>query len=119
MMANGIVAVVDDTIAILNLMTLLLGAAGFVVRTYTSPYALLDDDGCQPDCLIIDQQMPGMTGLEVVARWRQAGITVPVLLMSGLLSDDILAHAADLKIDLVLEKPLDIDVLLKFAARHC
>lgn len=119
MMADGIVAVVDDSIAILNLMTRLLGAAGFVVHTYTSPLALLNDEGRRPDCLIIDQQMPGMSGLELVAQWRQAGITLPVLLMSGLLSDEILGRAADLNIDLVLEKPLEIDVLLEFAARHC
>lgn len=118
-MGGGIVAVVDDSSAIRNLMRTLLGAAGYEVHAYASPYSLLDDCDIPPDCLIVDQKMPDMTGLELVARLREAGSTIPVLLISGLPASEFTERAADLDIDLVLEKPLEIEVLLQFAAEHC
>lgn len=116
---SGVVAVVDDNAALLKSMQFLLGIEGHTVVAYSSAAAFLDDQATTPACLIVDQQMPGMTGLELVARLRQSGNALPVLLMSGLLSSQIVVQAADLGIAQVLDKPPPPEVLLQFVAAYC
>jgi len=41
-----------------------------------------------PDVLILDIMMPGMQGDELAARVRDAGITCPVIILTGLLSPE-------------------------------
>ena len=118
-MSGGVVAVVDDNTALLKSMQFLLRIEGHTVIAYSSAAAFLDDRATKLACLIVDQQMPGMTGLELVARLRQAGNPLPVLLMSGLVSSEIVIKAADLGIAEVLDKPPPLDVLLQFVATHC
>lgn len=109
----------DDNTALLHSLKFLLGTEGYVVVAHASALAFLDDRATQPGCLIVDQQMPGMTGLELVARLRAAGTRIPVLLMTGLLSSDMAARAAQLGIEKVLEKPPEPDALLKFVSDYC
>jgi len=115
---SGAVAVVDDNIALLDSMKFLLATEGYDVVVHGSPAAFLEHSATGLACLIVDQQMPGMKGLELVARLRQDGNHIPVLLMSGLLSTDILAHAARLGVNMVLEKPPEEKDLLRFVRSH-
>ena len=39
--------------------------------------------GFQPDVILTDMMMPGMSGADLLDALRQAGVTVPVILMSG------------------------------------
>ena len=55
--------------------------------------------------------MPRMTGLELTARLRAAGVKAPVLLITSFPSPAIIARAAEIGIEQVLEKP-DIAVEL-------
>ncbi len=91
--------------------------AGFDVRSYTSALA------CLPEAarwrwryLVIDQHMPAITGLELVARLRGLGNRVPTLLITGSPSDDLIDRAAALGVDAVLEKPLTNGELLRYLA---
>lgn len=115
---TGPVAVVDDDIAVLDSLRVLLEATGHRVAVYASAAAFLAAGGTWPACLILDHQMPEMTGLELAARLRQDGARVPVLLVTGALSLTIVARAAELGIERVLEKPLDEGDLLSFVAAH-
>ena len=117
-MDGGIVALVDDYAAMLDSLRSLLEVEGFAVVAYASPTAFLADRSLRPACLIVDQQMPELTGLDLVAQLRREGSSIPVLLMSGLLPDDIARRAADLGIETVLAKPLDEDALLRFVRSH-
>lgn len=78
--------------------------AGYSVVAYASAAAFLNDRENQATCLIIDQHM---TGLELVSRLRSDGTALPVLLITGSPSPAILAGAAQLGVEKVLEKPLD------------
>ena len=65
-----------------------------------------------PDCLIVDLQMPEMTGLELQAELTQAGARIPTIVITahhdaGLRERCLTAGAAD-----YLVKPLDDVVLL-------
>jgi two-component system response regulator FixJ len=111
---SGIVAIVDDDLAVLDSLKFLLEVVGYRVSTYASANAFLSDGARNPACLIIDQHMPGMTGLELAQRLRDEGTSLPILLITGSPSPAIVARAAQLGIVNVLEKPPEEADLLNF-----
>jgi FixJ family two-component response regulator len=119
MMGGSVVAIVDDNTALLHSLTFLLGTEGYQVVAHASAGSFLNDRATQPACLIVDQQMPGMTGLELVAGLRKAGTRIPVLLMTGLPRGEMIARAAQLGIETVLEKPAEPAAILSFVNEHC
>ncbi len=64
--------------------------------------------------MVIDQHMPQLSGLELVATLQRRGKNVPTLLITGSLTPDMLVRAAELGITRVLEKPPSEDDLLAF-----
>jgi FixJ family two-component response regulator len=103
--SDPIVAVVDDDAAVRNSLKFSLEIEGFAVRTYASGEELLGSPGlssCQ--CVIVDQDMPRMTGLELVAALRRQGVKVPALLISGRLTPAVTRQASDAGIP-AIEKP--------------
>ena len=105
------VLVVDDDPAVLNALTFSLRIEGFQVRAYANGLELLDD----PDlpvcgCLVVDQTMPGMAGLDVVASLRARHVALPAILITTNPSVMLRRRAADAGIR-VIEKPLLGDAL--------
>src|SRR4051794_29802283 len=47
------------------------------------------DAGEEPDAIVLDQRMPGLTGLETAARLRDDGFARPIILCSGHLGADL------------------------------
>jgi two-component system response regulator FixJ len=115
---SHVVAVIDDDLAVLESLKFLLELSGFKVAAYSSASAFLDDRGTDPVCLIVDQHMPAMTGLELVGRLRADGPSVPVLLITGSPSPNILARAAQLGVAAVMEKPTGEGDILRFVRSH-
>ncbi|MBL8973208.1 MAG: response regulator, partial [Myxococcales bacterium] len=63
---RGNVLVVDDTLVNLRILTEMLAAQGYKVRPVTSgPQALQAAVAAPPDLVLLDINMPGMTGYEV------------------------------------------------------
>jgi two-component system response regulator FixJ len=112
------VAVVDDDVAFLDALRMVLELAGHRVAAYASPASFLEDRATRPSCLILDQHMPQMTGLELAARLRTEGVSIPVLLITNAPSPPIVARAAQLGIEKVLAKPPSEHDLLSFVAAH-
>lgn len=78
------VAVVDDEPSVRKALARLLRAAGYEALVYASGADFLDALGRERfACLILDLQMPGMSGLDVQAGplFRQAG--VPAIIISA------------------------------------
>ena len=119
-MHNGshqMVAVVDDDDAVRDSLQFLLETVGCSVATYSSAAQFLNE--ARPGelaCLVVDQHMPDLTGLQLIGRLRSEGITLPIALITGSPSPDLLRLARELGVARVLEKPLDDDVLLEFVA---
>lgn len=65
-----------------------------------------------PDVLILDVMLPGMNGDELVERAREAGVTCPVIVMTGLVTPEE-AKNKNYMIGnrLVVGKPVPLDVL--------
>jgi two-component system, LuxR family, response regulator FixJ len=109
------VAVVDDDDAVRESLQFLLETAGFSVATYHSASHFLNDATLADlICLVVDQHMPEQTGLQLVSRLRGQGATLPIALITGSSSPDLVRLARQLGVSQVMEKPLDDDLLLDF-----
>jgi two-component system response regulator FixJ len=113
-----VVAVVDDDDAVRDSLRFLLEIAGFNVAAYSSARQFLDGATLADlRCLVVDQHMPDVTGLQLVTQLRTQGATLPVALITGSPSPDLMRRAQQLGVATVLEKPLADDVLLAFVER--
>ena len=104
--APPVVAVVDDDAAVCNSLKFSLELEGFSVRTYGSGAELLnagDIGAC--DCFVVDEKMPGMSGLEVIAQMRDRHVSAPAILIISQPSPRVSARAAKSQVPIV-EKPL-------------
>lgn len=114
---GGVVAVVDDDDAVRDSLQFLLEIAGFRVVAYSSGHQFLDEARpAELRCLLVDQHMPALTGLQLVTQLRARGSMLPVALITGSPSPDLIRRAGQLGITTVLEKPMADDVLLDFVA---
>ena len=78
------VFVVDDDAAVRRSLTRLLRSAGWNVETFSSASALLERAPfAGPGCILLDVQMPGMNGLELHQCMSEAGISLPVVFLTG------------------------------------
>ena len=105
------IAVVDDDTAVCDSTRLLLEAYDLDVRTYLNGAAFLRES---PDvaCVIVDCQMPGLSGLDFVSELRQRGNAVPAIMITATSDPTLERRAAQLGIERVLKKPLSSRVLL-------
>jgi FixJ family two-component response regulator len=108
------VAIVDDDHAVRQSLGFLLEAIGHKIETFASATEFLKACLAKFVCLIVDHHMPDMTGLELAARLRAEGSTVPIMPVTGSPSRANYARAAELGNDGVLEKPLDKADLMAF-----
>ncbi len=107
------VAIVDDDEAVLDSFRLMLEVMGASVRTYLSGPAMLADRNWG-HCLILDQNMPGMTGLELARQLRADNHAIPILLVTAAPRPHIVREALAIGIERVLEKPPTEEEILSF-----
>ncbi|MGF6446058.1 response regulator transcription factor [Paraburkholderia youngii] len=79
---NTRVFIVDDDGSVRSALARLLRASGYQVECFDSPEAFLEraDLTSMPACLVLDLQMPGMTGLEVQRKLDQL---LPIVFLTG------------------------------------
>ena len=78
------VAIVDDDDSFARALERLFRASGFEVRTYSSAEAFLDSKRLPPpDCLVLDIQLGGMSGLELQQRLREGGEQAPIIFVTA------------------------------------
>ena len=92
---HRVVAIVDDA-AVRDSLRFLLEVIGQPVETFASAAEFLKFEEQNLAYLILDQHMPGMTGIELAERLRADGSDLPILLITGSPSSAIVARAAEL-----------------------
>jgi FixJ family two-component response regulator len=81
---SELVYLVDDEPPILKALGRLLKANGFETRSFLTARAFLEAyDLRRPACLILDLEMPGISGLELQRTLRERGSTQPIVFLSG------------------------------------
>lgn len=112
---SSTVLVVDDDPSVLAALARLIRAAGFAVRTFDRPRALLASEMPKTDaCMLIDVHLPEMSGLELCNALAASGRGLPAIMITGRTDDEtrrLLEHADSVA---TLSKPVDEQVL--FAA---
>jgi two-component system, LuxR family, response regulator FixJ len=114
-----VVAVVDDDAAVCSSLKFSLELEGFAVRTYASGAEFLaaNDLGAF-SCLVIDQRMPAMSGMELIATLRAERVGTPAILVVSHPNPALSARAATAGVPIV-EKPLLGNALLERIREAC
>ena len=100
------ICIIDDDEWVADSLKALLETFGFDVLSFRSGCEFLADARRYgAACLVIDQHMPGVDGLNVVGHLQREGIRVPTILISGRLDTKTRESAASLGVTGVLEKP--------------
>ena len=109
-----LLAVVDDDADVRIALMRLVSSAGHAVESFaTGAEFLLSIKQRVPDCLILDLQMPGMSGFDVQgALARNPGVKIPVVVITGHDSADSRKRARDLGAYDYLAKPVEHEALL-------
>jgi two-component system, LuxR family, response regulator FixJ len=114
---TGTVAIIDDDEDVRDVLGVLLETAGYAVQTYRSGAQFLaDPEHDEVACLLIDQRMPDMTGLELLLELERRGLTIPALLITGARDADVDREADQLGAMTVMQKPVPPHELLQFVA---
>ena len=121
MIAQAIhVAILDDEASIREALSRLLTTPGMVAHAYATSDELFESVALNcPDCLVLDLQMPGMSGLDVLKYLNQRQIRIPTIVITG--HDEKHSRAACMNAGAVayLLKPLDVEMLVDTIERIC
>ncbi len=112
---HQLVVIVDDDAGVREAIESLLNSAGFATVCYESAEAFLGARvGRKARCLVLDLQLPGMSGLELYAAIRAEGLGTPVILLTATHDPDgeLLVETLGASIAGVLYKPFDGDALV-------
>jgi two-component system response regulator FixJ len=107
--------IVDDDQAVRRSSSLLLDSEGLESQGFADAHQFLDR--CHPsdgDCLIVDVDLPGMDGIQLVQRVRANDQTLPVLVITGHPSTFMRQRAREAGATAFLEKPLEADRVVSF-----
>lgn len=109
------VLLVDDEANALSALGLLLGDAGLVVSEATSgEQALVEAAARRPDVVVLDVEMPGMSGLVLLQRLRERFPGLPAVIMSGYMQQHAGIEEAQASTGAAyIAKPVDVDELLR------
>ncbi|MGE3474577.1 MAG: response regulator [Rhodospirillaceae bacterium] len=106
--------VVDDDEPVRDSTRALLESHGLPVNAFASAAALLDAEILQhSDCLVLDNHMPGMTGVELVETLRARDIRIPVIMFTGRADAALKQRALRAGVLAVLDKPVNEEHLLQ------
>lgn len=112
-MTDNVVHVIDDDAAMRDSLSFLLEASEIPSRTYESGPDFLDHIGnLQPGCIVTDVRMPEMSGLELIGRLRQLGVSLPVIVITGHADVPLAIEAMKAGVHDFIEKPFDDQTLL-------
>ncbi len=108
------IAVVDDEESVRKAVVRVLQAAGFAARAFASGAEFLESwHFDRPDCLVLDLQMPGLSGTEVQQSLRTAGASFPIVIITAHDSPSLREECMNAGAVEYLCKPLDIRALVR------
>jgi two-component system, LuxR family, response regulator FixJ len=111
--ASASIAIVDDDDSLRHSLVRLFRSAGYSVEAFASATEFLSSLSVgRPDCVILDLQLPGMTGVELLRRFAVLADPPPAVVITGN-DDECLRHdCIALGARRYFRKPLDSDALL-------
>jgi len=81
---NPVINLVDDDRLARESLKWLAESAHLSVQEYECGQKFLDNfDHRSPGCVVLDVRMPGINGMELYARLKETGATIPVIIVTG------------------------------------
>ena len=78
------ILIADDEAHVREVLRHFLTREGYLVSAVEDGRGVLDTVSTfQPDVIVVDMVMPGLTGADVLTALRRAGVTVPIILISA------------------------------------
>ena len=112
-MSNGLLLWVDDEIELLKAHILFLQKKGYEVVTVSNgPDAIEQVRHRAFDLILLDEMMPGLTGLETLQRIKEISPATPVVMVTKSEEEDIMNLAIGSKIADYLIKPVNPSQIL-------
>jgi FixJ family two-component response regulator len=110
---GSLIAVVDDDADVLKSLGRLLRSLGYAVLGFSSGKTYLTAmDQHKPECVVLDMQMPEMSGFEVQAEIARRNPALPVIFITA--HDDPTTHEAARRLGLpLLLKPFPETALIE------
>lgn len=110
---NTNIAWVDDEIDSLKAQILFLTNKGYTVHPFTNGYDLLEflQDNT-PDVILLDESMPGITGLEVLVKVKDLKKYIPIIMVTKNEEENIMEEALGAQITDYLIKPVNPNQVL-------
>jgi two-component system response regulator FixJ len=103
---HKLICIIEDDEWVADSLKTLLVTFGFLVQSYSSGNEFLADERRRAaGCLVVDQHMPGMGGLDVLDNLQKEGVHVPAILISGRLDANTRERAARLGVFELIDKP--------------
>ena len=110
------ILLVDDDFAVREMVARALHSETFdVIQARNGQEAIFQVQASQPDLVLLDLNMPGMDGWQSYETIERLQPLLPVILITALPEQH--AHAVRLGIDALMEKPLDLPLLLETIRR--
>lgn len=104
---------VDDDLALRSALKFALELDGYRVRTFASGEALLEADlPARNVCLVVDENLPGIGGLDSVGALRARSKDLPALLITSHPGPGLRRRASRMRVP-IIEKPLIDDLLIR------
>jgi FixJ family two-component response regulator len=113
MSKKPVISIVDDDPSVREGTMDLLNSMGFIIETFQRADDFLKSNRLgSTSCLIVDVQMPGMTGLELYNHLVASGKVVPTILITAFPDDRDRARALRAGVFCYLTKPFNDNELL-------
>ncbi len=82
--SDTVIAVVDDDPSVREGLQSLIQSAGWRALTFASAQEFLASPGPEaPSCLILDLQLPGLSGLDLQKRMAEVDLEIPIVFLTG------------------------------------
>ena len=107
------VVVIDDDDDVSDVLGGLLEIYDYPVKTYPSAQDFIADASVEPGCLVLDQNMPGMSGLDLIASLISEHHPIPTVLITGDPGAELTGRAEQLGVTKVLSKPMSHRELIR------
>lgn len=107
---EGIIYIIDDEPDVVDILSDFIKMQGLEVKSFYSAIdALQNIELDNPDAVLIDINMPQMSGLDFIEKCNDEKIDIPTILISGFLTDAVKAHGREYGAFAFIEKPFDND----------
>jgi FixJ family two-component response regulator len=111
--AVSLIGVVDDDESVRDALSSLIRSAGYRCRVFPSAEAFLDSGAMDTtDCTVLDNRMPGLSGLELQVRLREMNYPIPVIFVTAHADDFVRVQALEHGAVAFLTKPCSEEALL-------